>query len=348
MAAPRSSLTRTPRRLVAFLIAGSALLLSACGTGTTSNAASVVGVPATSISVPLSQVACADSNVCVAAGTSSAGIGPVSTAEFMTPRGHWHPVATPTSSDPLLTSTACEATTCFLAGSQGRRDLLWRFDTTSHQITTAATPPGGLGVHAFTCDALDNCALIDLGANGVARFSFSADSAATWSTPLAMTWAAGLTVTSLQCTTLFKCLATATSAGRALLQGTIDGGISWYPLGGTSSSWTSLQLVWCHQRSCVALASGATSRVVYTRDQGVTWSSQSLRASANALACTSSRRCVVAGTTKGESPWLGFVSGANVTVASLRYVPTPLLGVACGSTRCAAIGVTTLLSFPTS
>jgi hypothetical protein len=32
--------------------------------------------------------------------------------------------------------------------------------------------------------------------------------------------------------------------------------------------------------------------------------------------------------------------------ASLRYVPTPLLNVACGAKRCAAIGVTTMLSVP--
>jgi hypothetical protein len=33
-------------------------------------------------------------------------------------------------------------------------------------------------------------------------------------------------------------------------------------------------------------------------------------------------------------------------IVTLRYVPTPLLNVACGSKVCAAIGVTTLLSVP--
>ncbi|HUY43997.1 MAG TPA: hypothetical protein VMU98_09575 [Acidimicrobiales bacterium] len=348
---PPSSLLprRPPRRVVVTsLLACAALVLSACGTSTSKAAPSVEGVPAASISVPLSQVACTSSNFCVAAGTSNTGVGPLATAEFMTPSGHWHPVATPTSSTPRLSSSACEGTTCFLAGAQGRSDLLWRFDATSHQITAASVPPGGIGIRALTCYSLENCALIDIGANGVARFSFTADGAATWSTPLAMSWAASLSITSLQCAALFQCLATATSASHTLVQGTTDGGITWYPLGGASASWTSLQLAQCHFASCVGVATGATSRLVRTHDQGVTWTSFALGASPNALSCPSSRHCLVVGTTKKNNPWLASVTGTKVVSIRLRYVPTPLLGVACGTKRCAAIGVTTLVSFPVS
>jgi hypothetical protein len=40
------------------------------------------------------------------------------------------------------------------------------------------------------------------------------------------------------------------------------------------------------------------------------------------------------------------VRGTATTSVTLRYVPSPLLGVACGSKICAAIGVTTLVSVP--
>ncbi|HUY42201.1 MAG TPA: hypothetical protein VMU98_00390 [Acidimicrobiales bacterium] len=348
---PPSSLLpkHPPRRVVVVtLLASAALALSACGTSSPNAAPTIDGVPAVSISVPLSQVVCTSSNFCVAAGTSNAGVGPPTTAEFMTPSGHWHPVATPTTSTPRLTSSSCEGTTCFLAGAQGRSDLLWRFDATSHQITTASVPPGGIGVRALTCSSLDNCALIDIGANGVARFSFTADDAATWSTPTEMTWAAGLSMTSLQCASLFQCLATATSASRTLVQGTTDGGVTWYPLGGVAASWTSLQLAQCHLASCVGVATGATSHLVRTRDQGVTWTSFALGASPNAFACASPRHCFIVGTTKSGDPWLASMNGSKVVSIRLRYVPTPLLGVACGAKRCAAIGVTTVVSFPIS
>jgi hypothetical protein len=47
-----------------------------------------------------------------------------------------------------------------------------------------------------------------------------------------------------------------------------------------------------------------------------------------------------------QTPWLATVNQDATVIVTLRYVPTPLLNVACGSKVCAAIGVTTLLSVP--
>ncbi len=330
------------------LALGAALALSACGTSAPHAASVIDGVPATSISVGLSEVACTTSSVCVAAGTSSLGVGPVASAQFMTPSGHWYPLATPASATPRLDAAACTASSCLFAGSLGRTDLLWRFDATTRQLTPATPPPGGIGVKVVTCDGVVNCALIDDGANGVPRFSFSADAGATWSSPLPMTWAAGLNVTSLRCGAMFHCLASVATSTRALVQGTIDGGLNWYPLGGAATTWTALQLSWCHHRSCVALATGSSDAIVRTYDDGVTWATHPLHARVNSLSCISMRRCVAVGATSRGRAWLARVNGSTVTSLKLRYVPTPLVAVACGTARCGAIGVTTLVSVPTS
>jgi hypothetical protein len=57
---------------------------------------------------------------------------------------------------------------------------------------------------------------------------------------------------------------------------------------------------------------------------------------------------VVAGQNTDGAGWLARVHDKAATDVKLRYVPTPLLGVACGSKVCAAVGVTTLLSVPST
>lgn len=333
--------------VVGAFVLGATMMLSACGTGSSSPAV-VSGVPATSISVGLSQIACTPQSVCVAAGTSSTGVGPVATAEFMTPDGHWYPLVTPTSTMPQLSGASCVATSCLLVGSAGRADLLWRFDAQTHLLGLSSAPPGGSGVWALSCDGVDNCALIDDGANGVPRFSYSADGGGTWSTPLAMDWAKGFAVTSLRCGAPLHCLASVTTPTHALLQSTFDGGLTWTSVSGVSTSWTTLHLSWCHFSHCVALATGTSDYVVRTSNDGVTWTSDALNARVNALSCRSTRHCVAVGATSSGSAWLATLTGSTLSAVHLRYVPTPLLAVACGTTRCGALGVTTLVSVPTS
>jgi hypothetical protein len=45
-----------------------------------------------------------------------------------------------------------------------------------------------------------------------------------------------------------------------------------------------------------------------------------------------------------SSPWLATVTSGSVTSVKLKYVPTQIADVACGSKICAAIGVTTVLA----
>jgi len=50
------------------------------------------------------------------------------------------------------------------------------------------------------------------------------------------------------------------------------------------------------------------------------------------------------GMTGSSSPWLAVVTSGSVSPAKLRYVPSPIADVACGSKICAAIGVTTVMT----
>jgi hypothetical protein len=45
-----------------------------------------------------------------------------------------------------------------------------------------------------------------------------------------------------------------------------------------------------------------------------------------------------------SSPWLATVTSGSVTSVKLRYVPTQIADVACGSKICVAIGVTTVMA----
>jgi hypothetical protein len=64
------------------------------------------------------------------------------------------------------------------------------------------------------------------------------------------------------------------------------------------------------------------------------------------MACSSMTSCVIVGQHANATPWLATLTSTATLTASLRYVPSPLLDVACGSKICAAIAVTTVLSIP--
>lgn len=323
-----------------------ALVLASCGTAHV-KAQRLNGTPALSISVPLSNVGCTLNDVCVAVGTSSANVGPTSVGEFATPRGRWFAVALPVTSQPSITSTACSGTECLFAGSVAGRDLLWRFDATSHSVSIVNPPPGGDGVSALTCNKL-NCALIDSSASASSpRFSFSADGGVTWSNPLPMTWAKGDTVTSTSCGEVFNCAVSAVSATHQLeVFITRNDGATWLQRS-TPNSWTTLSSLSCEGLHCVGLATiNGASALVRSSTFARTWTHVSLPQHANALSCVAMSSCVVVGQNSKALPWLAIVRGSATVTRPLRYVPTPLLGVACGSKVCAAIGVTTVVSVP--
>ena len=77
-----------------------------------------------------------------------------------------------------------------------------------------------------------------------------------------------------------------------------------------------------------------------------TWKSSKLAEPTAALACFSFSQCVAVGQRSSAKPWLATIRDDSATDVDLRYVPSPLVSVACGSKVCAAIGVTTLVSMP--
>ena len=335
--------------LVAALALG-ALALASCAhhpSATVRPHVSAAGTPARSISVPISTVGCTRNDACVAVGTSSVNAVPDAVAEFATPKGNWLTLAVPSARSPLIDAVACSGTQCLLGGSQPGSDLLWLFQAAGHSLSTATAPPGGIGVDALTCD-LDDCALVDTGADGgPPRFIESSDGGLTWGTPEAIAFARGDAVTTLACGTVSDCALGVLSATHEFsLYVTRDAGATW-SVQTTPSSWTTLTSLSCVQRRCDALAQDARGSVlVRSRTFARTWTTLTLSSPASALACTPSATCLVAGGSANAAPWLALVRGRVVTDVRLRYVPTPLIAAACGSQVCAAVGVTTVLSVP--
>lgn len=333
------------RVAVVLLVGG--LVLAACGTPSSTPTPRVEGTPATSISVPLTNVGCTRNDVCVAVGAAATSGGLAAVGEFATARSPWIDLTLPATDSPLVTATACAGTTCLIGGSEAGSDLLWSFSASSHQVSAAPAPAGGVGVDALSCGGY-GCALVDTAKGaGPPRLSITTDDASTWSTPEPMTWAGGDAVSSLACASATDCLISALTASHQLvLYATSDAGVTWGALA-TPAAWSTLASLTCEARRCVGLADAdSRSLAVRTSDLGRRWTHVSLGARANALACATFTRCVAVGQRDGDRPWLAGVGRDGTSAVRLRYVPTPLLGVACGSKLCAAIGVTTLVSVP--
>lgn len=334
----------TRRSVTALALAG--LLLAACGTPRAAPVPRLAGTPATSFSVPLTNVGCTRNDVCVAVGTSATSDGLAAVGEFSTARSPWIDLALPSTASPLITSTACGGTTCLIGGSQARSDLLWVFSAATHQVTPAPTPTGGVGVDALSCASF-GCALIDnTGADEPPRISFTADET-TWSTPTPIPWAAGDAVSSLSCGDATDCLVSAlTGAQHLVLYATDDAGATWTARA-TPAAWTTITSLSCGGRRCDALASTASgSLAVRTTNLGRTWTHVTLPSGASALGCATMSECVAVGRRGDDGPWLVGVARTSTEAVRLRYVPTALLNVACGTKLCAAIGVTTLVTIP--
>jgi hypothetical protein len=337
---------RVPARLLA-LLSVSAVILASCGT-----AAVVVGkthlsgTPAISISVPLSEISCTLNDVCVTVGTATNGDGPTSVAEFSSPKGNWFDLALPATFPTLLNSVACSGAECLLGGSRPGNDLLYAFDSHGHTLTDVTPPAGGIGVSALTCNAT-SCALIDSSATGEPRFSVSSNEGATWTNPTSIAWAKGDAITAFTCGSALECAVGVLSASHVFsLYVTTDGGATWNE-SATPSAWTTLTSLSCVGDRCEGLASTArSSLLVRSKTFTRTWKTAKLAQPTTALACFTYSRCVAVGQRSGAKPWLATIHDNSASAVDLRYVPTPLVSVACGSKVCAAIGVTTLVSVP--
>ncbi len=336
---------RVPARVGALLTL-SALVLASCGTAAVVAKAHLDGTPAISFSVPLSEISCTLNDVCVAAGNATDGAGPTSVAEFASPKGHWFSITLPTTAPTLLTSVACSGAQCLLGGSRPGRDLLFTFDTHGDTVMSAVPPPGGIGVSSLTCNAA-TCAMIDTSTTGEPRFALSADDGATWTTPVPLAWAQRDAITAFTCASATNCAVGVLSLGHEFsLYVTTDAGATWSE-SVTPSSWTTLTSLSCAANRCVGLArTDNSSLLVRSKTFTRTWTSATLAEPASGLACFTFNRCVVVGQRANSDPWLATVDDKRSSNVDLRYVPSPLLDVACGTKVCAAIGVTTLVSIP--
>lgn len=337
---------RVPARLLVLLCV-SAVVLASCGTtAVVAPKTHLSGTPAISISVPLSQISCTLNDVCVAVGTATNGDGPTSVAEFSSPKGNWFDLALPSTFPTLLNSVACSGSECLLGGSRPGNDLLYAFDSHGHTLTSVASPAEGIGISALTCNATA-CALIDTSTTGEPRFSVSSDAGTAWSTPTPIAWAKGDAITAFTCGSALECAVGVLSKSHVFsLYVTSDGGTTWNA-GTTPSTWTTLTSLSCTGARCVGLAStDRSSLIVRSKTFTRTWKSAKLAQPAAALACYTFRHCVAVGQRSSAKPWLATISDNSATDVDLRYVPSPLVSVACGSKVCAAIGVTTLVSMP--
>ena len=338
---------RSPVRIAAMCsVAG--LVLASCATATVTVAPHVSGLPAVSISVPLSSVACTTNNSCVAIGTSNLDVSPTSVGEYRSANGRWTALAVPSANtSTYIASSSCWSDGCLFVGSKSNADLVWRYNASSNSIIVATAPTGASGIEAVSCYRVLSCAILD-SAQSNQRFFVTDDGGATWSPVGDMGVPLQDSVTSLACPSNLECIASFLNASNGIVVDvTTDGGTTWTTRTGLSTvTWAALTSLNCVGSKCVGLAKLSTGwRIVRTNNFAKTWSKvASLRTSILTLACTSLKRCVVGGMKGSSSPWLATVTSGSVTSVNLRYVPTQIADVACGSKICVAIGVTTVMA----
>lgn len=336
-----ASRLRTPWR-VGTLGLLTSVALAGCTTATAQP--TVRGYPSSSISVPLHVVACTTTDTCVALGTSGADAAPSSVGEVRRANGTWTALYVPPALSSLLSSAACWSSGCLIGGTQPTGDLLWNFDAPHRSVVAASAPSGGLGISALSCFAPFACGAIDASGAG-ARLSFTSDGGATWSLARAMAWTSNESPSALACSDALNCLASASGrGGSALLDVTHDGGATWTPLA-SANSWRSLSELSCRGLDCVGLASTSSgSALVRTTSFGQTWRVEPLDHTTNALACTRHARCALVGQLSDHGAWLAVLHARKLKPLVTRYIPAPLTSVACGTTVCAAINASTVVS----
>ena len=344
MSRAAASVTRGWRTLV---VAGAcAVVLASCGTARVATP-HVIGTPSSSIDVPLANVACTTSGSCIAAGGDDSSAAPSSVVEVRHANGTWSALTTPDTLSQSITSASCWSDGCLVGGTQSSLDSIWSYLQRGESLIVATAPHAGRGVSTIDCFADATCAVVDTtGITGSSRLAFTSDAATTWSVPTPLTWTVGDAVTALSCTDELNCLvAAATSSHHVILEATHDGGITWTARTVPSTWWTLTSLT-CEKLNCVALVNTSTSSLVArTTTFGRVWRSAALANTASSLACARLSRCVVAGTTPSQGPWLATLKGLRATTVALKYVPSPLIDAACGVKVCAAVAASTVLSF---
>ena len=324
---------------------GAALMLAGCGSSPGVAVPLVLGTPSLSILVPLGAVGCTGSDSCIALGGDGAAVAPSTIAELLRANGTWTPLVLPPVQAGVVSSISCWSSGCLIGGSQSSGDLLWTYDATTHSITLTHTPTGGLSISSLDCFGVLSCALVDTtGITSGSRLSFTEDGGATWTAPVPIAWSQSSAPEPLSCTNGLDCLAVASPGAQLSVESTSDAGATWAPLV-TPTSWTALSSITCTALRCVALATTSTqSLVARTRDFGMTWTETALSARASSLACAALTRCVAVGQNADKAAWLATLHNSRATTQSLKYVPTPLVDVSCGTKVCAAISVSTVLS----
>jgi len=321
-----------------------AVLLAGCNASVVTT--NVTGVPSLGLSVPLHTVACTTTGSCVALGTTGSDLAPSSVGEYRQANGTWSSLVVPSAPSSVITTASCWSTGCLVGGVQPSGAMLWNYNASSQSIDTVASAPTGQGVRALSCFGEASCAaIIDTGVDAESFLTFSADGGGSWTSRVPLAWSLDETVTDLACTDPLDCMVSAVTPANTLdLEVTHDAGATWR-VRPTPSSWTSLTSLTCRALDCVGLAAtSGTSTLVRTGTFGRGWRTTTLHARANALACSTIRRCVVGGQRTDGSPWLATFNDGALDVASLTYVPSPIVDVACATKVCVAIGVSTVLA----
>jgi hypothetical protein len=323
------------------------LVLASCATATVATP-HVTGLPAISISVPLSTVACTTDNSCVAIGTSNLNVSPTSVGEYRSPSGRWSSLTVPSAdSSTYVQSASCWNNGCLFVGSHTSGAVVWRYDAASHSIAVEQGPPGPYGIATVSCYAAMTCAVLDSSKNGP-QFLTTDNGGATWSSPVTFTVLSNDTVSSLSCTSKGTCMASFLNSSNGIdVYVSSNAGATWTLRTGFSTiTWAALTSLNCDGRACVGLAKLFSGwRVERTDNLGRSWTRvASISYSPYAMACTRLDRCVVGGLKGSSLPWLSVLSSGKLTSAKLKYIPSPISDIACGSTVCAAIGVTTVIA----
>lgn len=340
---PRPSRARRAWRALT-VVAIAALVLAGCNT--TPTVTRVTGIPSIGISVPLRTVACTTTDSCIALGTTGAQLIPTSVGEYRRSNGDWSSLNVPAAPSSVITSASCWKTGCLVGGIQPSGSLVWGYNASSQSMSGRDNPANSQGIRALDCFADASCAaVVSVASTNVSAIAFTSDGGTTWSHPAPIPWTLAETVKVISCTNGLNCMVSAVSGAATLdVEVTRDAGLTWTPRV-TPSTWLALTSLYCTHLRCVGIANTAHSSVVVrTSTFGRLWNATTLPVKANALACTAISKCVISAQNASGGPWLATLTGTVYVVRPLRYVPSPIVDVACGTRVCAAVGVSTVLA----